>query len=611
MVMEQLERDLTSIGFVRTQRPAFLKALSPDEVQGVRQDLWFFGNIKAARGAVPAYLYVSDLSFVIPPAVLIPERPAWLAGWRPHLRELGSTGVEELCFSDHEKFQLLAHAPGPALLRVIEDARQTLDRIAEPASVLEDSKRELHRLWQPAHAAAEIYLDVPFSEHPVQCKSLLYTSPADGRQLFVGQDPPALARKLGVHSQLIASHDAMVYPSQIHENLYLTSMGPPGNLLAFANWLKQVSPAAYALWHAQMQSSANYKSGVAYHFFASGTQFLGYFVDLPKTVRRVHSAKEIRAFLGTNVYQNPLPIRRLSAQRMDEDYLVRRNLESEVPDLRGLQVLLVGAGAIGGFIAQNLLQLGAGGSCAPKRVAVETAKILNQAGKKSAARSLPLPVENGGILHICDRDLLSGGNVGRHVLGTQDVGKLKAEALCAHLKRLRPGVSVRPIATEFQSLESELERYDVIIDATGYETFGRYISKTVRAAGWLKPPHFLLHVWLEGRGGVVRCLAQDEASCACYDCMWNYTAGIEPRPRHPAYSDAKWNAHGDDGYATMTPFTVSAPMAAAALATDALMSWRAGNAAPRFRSRSSEGEGIHPSVAKNLSRAKICPGCSA
>lgn len=606
-MIEILERELASGGFVRTQRPAVFRARSVDELQGERQDLWFFGSIKAARGTVRVYLYIPDLSFVTPPRVLVPERPLWLNGWRPHLREIAAAGIEELCFSDHEKFQLLAHAPGPAIFRMIEDARQTLDRIAEPASVLEDSKRELNRLWQSGRCVTEVYLDAPSRERPVQCKSQFYKDTAGIPRLFVGEKPAELARKLGVQSQLVASHDAMVYPIQINEALYLTSEGPPDNLLDFANWLKQVAPKTYALWHTQMQSPAHYQAGVSYHFFASGNQFLGYFVGLPKTARRIRSAKEVRSFLAAHVYGMPLAIDRLSVQRMDEDYLVRRNLEAGVPDLRGLQVLLIGAGAIGGFLAQNLVQLGAGGRS--QSAGSSAQRGTNEIKRKIIGTILAGSAKNGA-LHICDRDIFSGGNVGRHVLGTQDVGKAKADALCAHLERLRPGVSVQSIPWGFNTLESQLEHYDVIVDATGYETFGRHISKVVRATEWLKPPHFLLHVWLEGRGGVVRCLAQDKATCACYDCLWNYTPGTEPRPRHPAYRDPLWNVHGDDGYATMTPFSVSAPMAAAALATDALMAWRSGDASPRFRSRSSEGSGINPSMMKDLQNIKGCPGCS-
>ncbi len=592
---EMLTSDLSVKGFVSTQRPALLTVTPMDAEQGKREDLWFFGSIATAHGRVRAYLRIPDMSFVTPPEVLLAERPSWLKGWRPHLKEIGGSGIEFLCFSDHEKYQLLAHAPSAAIYRMIEDARETLDRIAEPATVLEDSKKEMTRLWQSDGGAANVYLDSRPTNGPIHCKTLLVEKSGHRPTLIMSTEPAAVAKKLGITEALKASHDALVYPTVPGEELHLTDDGPPADLRAFAAWLKGIAPKTYALWHAEMRSPTHYQNKIAYHFFRCGSQFIGYFVDLPKTARSIRQAKEVRTFLAEHVYGKPLAILRLNAHRMDEEYLVRRSLVPGVPDLRGLQVLLVGAGAIGGFLAQNLVQLGAGGRS-------ETVAQPN-ARQPSAQKS--------GTLHICDRDVFTNGNVGRHVLGTQNIGKLKASALKDYLQQLRPGVLIEAIPAGFDTLEIDLFRYDVIIDATGYETFGRHVSRIARDIKWLDPSRLLLHTWLEGRGGVVRCLSQDKPSCACYSCMTNYGPNIEPAARHYAYSDAAWNVHGDDGYATMTPFAVSAPMSAAALATDALLAWRAGNCSPRFRSRSSEGVGINPSMAKDLTKAKGCPGCSS
>ncbi|MCY1166508.1 MAG: ThiF family adenylyltransferase [Pseudomonadota bacterium] len=602
-LVESLTSHLAIEGFVRTTRPAVFKAAALLTGANGREDLWYFGSIPTARGPVGAYLFIPDLNFVDPPHVLVPERPSWLAGWRPHLREIDGAGIESLCFSDHEKFQLLAHSPSAAIFRMIEDAGETLNRIAQPDTVLEDSKREMTRLWQ-SDGAATVFLDAAPLDTPVQCKTLMAAGNGRSPRLLVGFDPSALAKKLGITTALTLSHDAVVYPQVAGEDIYLTSDGPPKDLGMFARWLKTVAPKTFALWHAQMLSASLYKTRAAYHFFKCGTQFIGYFVALPTTARRVRSAKDIREFLAAHVYGVPLPIKRLYAQRMDEEYLVRRNLESDTPDLRGLQVLLIGAGAIGGFLAQTLVQLGAGGSLVSSK---SQQSPTNAEGRR---RNTSEPSKKVGTLHICDRDIFTNANVGRHILGTQSIGELKADAVREHLQKQRFGVSINAIPRGFETVENDLAAYDLIIDATGYETFGRHISKLVRAANWLKPSRLLLHVWLEGRGGVVRCLSQDKPSCACYSCMMIYAPSIEPRHRFPAYSDAAWNIHGDDGYATMTPFAVSAPMAAAALATDAVLSWRAGTCSPRFRSRSSEGDGINPSVAKDLVATKGCPGCN-
>jgi len=108
----------------------------------------FFGIINAARGRVSVYLFVPDLSFVEPPVMLLTERRPGLS-LAPHLVRSRLDRFETLCYSDHEQFQLLAQDPARALLRVLEDAQITLNRIAEPESVIKDSQRDLARLWRP------------------------------------------------------------------------------------------------------------------------------------------------------------------------------------------------------------------------------------------------------------------------------------------------------------------------------------------------------------------------------------------------------------------------------------------------------------------------------
>lgn len=156
-----------------------------------------------------------------------------------------------------------------------------------------------------------------------------------------------------------------------------------------------------------------------------------------------------------------------------------------------------------------------------------------------------------------------------------------------------------------------LAEFDVVVDATGYETYSRFLSRLSRESGWLgQGDRTLLHVWIEGRGAVVRGLLQDDRSDACYDCLWNYASTTEPSARYPAYSEQAWNEHSDDGYATMTPFAVSAPLAAAALGVDLLTSRGRQPATSKFVSRAVQARGVNPSVSKTLARATKCPGCS-
>lgn len=573
----RLEQVLAGRGFVQIERPTQFR---PTVRKGKDYpDLWYHGMLKAARGAVDVHLHVSDFNLVRAPEVWLAERPDWLQGWRPHLLAAGA--LENLCYNDFEQYQLLAHDLGPAILRVLEDATQTLDRISHPDSVLRDSRKDFPRLWTSEFQ--DVYIDCIPSRGTVVCETAAFTDGNGKLTVFVSKDPAALAARLGLRSPIHACRPAIVY-AQEGEGLYLTRDGPPGDLLLVRNWLQKVAPKTYQQWHREIQQRTYYQRLTAYHFFVSRGQVVGFFVDYPKALGRLRDAKATRAAFARTVYHEPLRIHRLHAERLDDEYLIRRNLPADASDLRGRRVLLIGAGAIGSFLAQSLVKLGAG---------------------------RPSPERPVGILAICDRDELTAANIGRHLLGLRYLGRNKATALSEFLRESHPGCEVLDVVGEYRPDADMLAKFDLVLDATGYETYSRFLSRLCRSCGWLtRPGNTLLQIWIEGRGAVVRGLLQDDERDACYDCLWNYTSTVEPSRRHPAYSDQTWNTHGDDGYATMTPFAVSAPLAATALAIDMLTS---GTSKPRakFVSRAVEARGVNRGITKSLVRASKCPGCAA
>jgi molybdopterin/thiamine biosynthesis adenylyltransferase len=570
---------LASRGFVRVDGPPGFPA---QQRQGSdHPNLWYHGRLAAKRGATDVYLHIADLNLVSAPSIWLLERPTWLQGWRPHLLGVDSLPMENLCYNDFEQYQLLSHDLGAAILRVLVDATDTLDRIANPESVIQDSRKDFPRLWTSNFQ--DVYIDCIPSTTVAQCETATFEDEAGKLTVLVSQDPAALATRLGGATVLKrSSRHALVFPDD-GSGLYLNSLGPPSDLRQVLAWLQDTAPQTGKRWHQRVQERNYYRSNTPYHFFVSRGQVVGFFIDYPSEFRRVNNAKDTREAFAKSVYHKPLPVFRLHAQRLDDEYLVRRNLAPEQMDLRGKRVLLIGAGAIGGFLALNLLQLGAG-----------------------------LRASDGaaGALTICDQQTLSPANIGRHLLGLKYLGQAKAAALCDYLRESHPGCQVQPVVGDFRPDAAMLADFDIVIEATGYETYSRFLSRLCRSSGWLgQVGHTLLQVWIEGRGAVVRGLLQDALRDACYDCLWNYAATTEPAARYAAYSEASWNIHGDDGYATMTPFAVSAPLAAAALSVDLLATRGREPAAPKFVSRTVEAPGVNRPVSKTLSRATKCPGC--
>lgn len=568
--------------FVPTDRPSgFRKVKLPPS--STRVDLWFYGTVHAAQGSASIYLHITDPSFIEAPRVYLSERPHWLKGWHPHLMTLGPNMPEDLCYSDHERYQLLPHNPAAAIARVLLDTADTLTRIAKPESAKEDSQREIAAWWGLDAHFGSAYIDIEPTTNVQTCSATVYKMGEKTPVLLISENTQKLATRLGVVGKPGAVFNTVIYPQE-PSPLYLTNAGTPSTESEMQKWLKTVSSGAYEHWHRQLLKQETYRKEIGLHLFRTQGQVIGYLMheSARHAMRRVRSRRLIRDFIRDHIYGGQEPIVRISAKRFDEEYLVGRNLRLGSKDLRGAKILLIGCGAIGGYLAQSLVQLGAG---------------------------IPLGLTKGSLT-LCDSDTFFNSNIGRHLLGFRYLGIAKATALKAHLTEFRPSSEVQAEPHQFHELESRLDEFDVIVDAGGYEALSRHLSKLTRQNSWFRRGRALLSVWIEGQGGVTRCLLQDSAHSACYDCMWNYNSTAVPSQKHKAYTDPRWTEMRGDGYATMTPYAVSAPQTAAALAIDALLDWRAESPSPRFRSRSAEGSGIKASFSKDLERGKACPGCN-
>lgn len=178
------------------------------------------------------------------------------------------------------------------------------------------------------------------------------------------------------------------------------------------------------------------------------------------------------------------PCTRHNVERGYADWIHSRGGAHPQPGLPSLltkSVLIIGCGAIGADVAQ----------------------ILANAGV--------------GLLRLIDQDLLTFDNIGRHLLGAADVGKLKCVALARHLQRQFPHLDCRAIPGNWETVAERdaktLRSHDLIISATGewssdsnLNIFAKSAAKPPLLFGWTEPHGLAGHALLvASRGGCFAC----------------------------------------------------------------------------------------------------------
>ena len=141
----------------------------------------------------------------------------------------------------------------------------------------------------------------------------------------------------------------------------------------------------------------------------------------------------------------------LVAEPNDERTLrLRAGPDAEV--LKGRSAVLFGAGALGGHVAVTLAESGI------------------------------------DSLRIVDRDVLSPGNVVRHVAGHDHVGGSKVNAVEAAIRNHAPWTNVESITPQTnpygsQEIAQLIENVDVVIDATGNDAFLHPVARVAEGLG--------------------------------------------------------------------------------------------------------------------------------
>ncbi len=526
------------------------------------KDCLYHGVLDPKGAAVPISFEVKDFNFVRFPEIKI--RPEYPLDKRKLPHVLGSNG--SLCYLAKGSVILDRYNPGGTVLQCLNQATTVL--LASMSGNLDaDFADEFSNYWGTSFAL----VDMPPTS--VGKAGLRYVKLAEGRtdtgvlakdaswlwDRDPGRENEAEAARIVSTDQPLTLDPALDWP--------------PKTLGKFNEWLSSIDPKLVG----QLENTIASSSGTIGVIAIRAPN--GIFIcrtEVPQQLRRVEFLKNRRLQLPKMLRLNEsiVDIELVAATRADAEYVFGRNL-GEMANLRGKHILLIGCGTIGGFLAQQLAQCGAG--------------------------------FDGGSMVLVDNERLQTANLGRHLLGTPYLHLSKAEACVAFLKDQLPPLDIKARDIDALELKEYCAQFDIVVDATGEEALSIALNEAAVAARPNSPPH--LFVWLEGNGATAKSMLTGEADFACLKCLKPSLSGppryrtLRPGVTVEVLRDVSC---ADAGY---VPYPVSRSVSAAALACDHILDWANGNRGTRFRTRTFDTAKAFRIDDCSPSLSEICPAC--
>lgn len=269
-----------------------------------------------------------------------------------------------------------------------------------------------------------------------------------------------------------------------------------------------------------------------------------------------------------------LPIKRADGRRTDLSKIFGMNGPEGAPPLAGKKIVLVGCGAIGGYLSRMLVQTGAG---------------------------------LGARLTLIDPDRLTRENIRRHQLGLGDIGRYKAEACAENIGRDFPGIDVVPLTDKAQRHPAVLAGADLIIDATGEQEFSEWLNdwRLMRRTDDLSCPT-LLFTAINGLGVAVQTFMIIDDTYACLRCL-------QPDPKKLGRFDPRQEQEAEPvapcGEQPFTRYGPAASTAAASLASSHAVDWALNRPHHLLRTIRIDWEVTVRRDPKSPDKASDCPAC--
>ncbi|MGQ5313671.1 ThiF family adenylyltransferase [Xanthomonas arboricola pv. corylina] len=501
---------------------------------------------------IPCEVQLDPDLFALPKIVLL-ELPKELSGPTvPHLN-----GQGELCYIAAGTVVLDIFDPIGQSLACLDRAQHVLTRIIR-GEMVDDLAEEFFAYWG---GDGWCFSDIQGNSLGNMCCTIIETK--SGKDFwFVTDDPERTEKKLTAMGYITDAHEARCVRIKTDvQPRPLEGSWPPKFVRDLLDWQSMLDAGCRRKIHRSIYTAEASKANHLLVIIESPlmTYAFGVFFD-----RAERAAPKKLSDRRDPTYQ--LRVKPLSMLRIDDRYLAERNTPKR-RTLAGKKIALVGCGTIGGYLADMLVKAGAGTS--------------------------------GGQLTLIDPDLFLPQNVGRHRLGFPSLLGNKATSMAAELGRLSPGALLTAIPGDVRT--AHLEHLDLLIDATGEEALGHWLSARYRDLT------DILTVWIEGPGTAVRALLTKRGTSPCYRCVWHHT-------REGAFPSVKGELPttlaGEGCEGLYVPFPATVSVQAASLGTELAIDWVNGVFNPSFRTRVTDQAFELATADCDLTAHEKCPVCS-
>jgi len=532
------------------------------QVNNVPAQLIRYSGVLHCSGTdVPVYLDITDEEFTTLPKITLIDRPSSLPAVCSHL---GDDNV--LCYASNKAAHIDIHRAPGQILDCIGKAESILSRLLA-GDPLADTRDEFQAYWR----GDPILVDLAANRRTATAWKIKFNN---GQEYWIlGADESAIRAKFERTGGTLLAEGASVFildsttsPSVAAERW------PPKTIGDIAAWLNKGDKTTLKAFDVSLKQFHRLRDNRVLIVVRNEWAWFGFSVTFDRVLRSKHtSAKDwVHYVLWGRGAQTS--ISRLEPVRIDQSYLITRNLSGEQSDeqsLKGKRIILAGCGAIGGYLAEILVRAGAG--------------------------------SGAGRLILVDPDRLVPGNLGRHVLGVQDIYRNKAEAVRDWVCSRFPSVAVTAIGDDVRNIS--FKNTDLLIDATGEEALSNALNLRY-LAGELPS---VLYSWIKGPGTAAQVLLVDSKTQGCFRCL-RTADGTERYSPLLKPIDSAVMGHGCDDY--YVPFSAAASMQAAALAAQLVLDWVVHHSTPRLRTRTINYNNLREIKDKDLTRALDCPACS-